>query len=114
MLPRPPHEGWLSIRYDDGVARWPAPAIEIVFQLAAGALFIWLVREGRLRGRVFSLYLVLYGVFRFATEFLRETPKPFGPISVYQLLSLLMIALGAGFLIGRSRAARPALEASPT
>ncbi len=109
-----PHEGWLSIRYDDGVARWPAPAIEIVFQLAAGALFIWLVREGRLRGRVFSLYLVLYGVFRFATEFLRETPKPFGPISVYQLLSLLMIALGAGFLIGRSRAARPALEASPT
>ena len=48
-----PHEGLFSIRYDDGIDRWPAPAIEIVFQLAAGALFIGLVRRGLLKGGSF-------------------------------------------------------------
>ena len=109
-----PHEGLFSIRYDDGIDRWPAPAIEIVFQLAAGALFIGLVRRGLLKGRVFSLYLVLYGVFRFGTEFLRATPKPFGVVSVYQVLSLVMIALGVGFLLARSRVSSPILQPSST
>jgi prolipoprotein diacylglyceryltransferase len=109
-----PSDGWFSVQYDDGVPRWPAQGVEIVFQLAAFALFVWLVRRRLLRGRVFCLYLLLYGVFRFATEFLRETPKPYGSLSVYQLLSLVMIVVGAGLLVGRSRAARPSLEASPT
>ena len=115
----PDRASWFYVRYDDGVARWPAQGVEIVFQLGAFALFVWLVRRRLLQGRVFCLYLVLYGVFRFATEFLRETPKvsffsgSFS-FSVYQLLCLVMIVLGAGLMVGRSRAARPSLEASPT
>jgi phosphatidylglycerol:prolipoprotein diacylglycerol transferase len=109
-----PHDGWLSIRYLDNVPRWPAPLFELAFQLGVGVFFVFLVRRRLLRGRVFCLYLVLYGVFRFATEFLRETPKPIGSMSVYQLLSIVMIALGAVLLVGRTRTLRPLLEASPT
>jgi phosphatidylglycerol---prolipoprotein diacylglyceryl transferase len=108
-----PHEGWLSVRYDDEVARYPAQLFEILFQLVTGFLFIWLVRRGALRGRVFALYMVLYGVFRFATEFLRETPKHAMGISVYQYLSVVMIAIGTFGIVLRSRA-RPVAAALPT
>jgi phosphatidylglycerol:prolipoprotein diacylglycerol transferase len=101
-----PHDGWISVRYDDGISRYPAPLFEIVFQLVTGLFFIGLVRRRLLRGRVFALYLVLYGVFRFATEFLRETPKHALGISVYQYLSVSMVAIGALGLALRGRSSR--------
>jgi hypothetical protein len=50
--------------------------------------------------------MAAYGAFRFATETLRETPKLVGngALSVYQVLSLVMIALGAVSFALRSRA----------
>jgi phosphatidylglycerol:prolipoprotein diacylglycerol transferase len=103
-----PHDGLLSVRYDDEIARYPAQLYEILFQLVIGLFFVSLVRRGALKGRVFALYLVLYGAFRFATEFLRETPKHALGISVYQYLSVLMIAIGALGLLLRSRPRSPA------
>lgn len=86
-----------------GVARHPAPAYEILFHLTAGAIAVALVRTERCQGSVFSLFLIGYGGFRFATEFLRDTPKTFASLSAYQWLSLLMIGLGTGFLVRRTR-----------
>jgi phosphatidylglycerol:prolipoprotein diacylglycerol transferase len=100
-----PHDGWLSVVYDDGVARWPAPLFEMAFQLAVGLLFVRLVRRGALGGRVFALYMMAYGAFRFATEPLRETPKSLGPLSVYQILALVLIGLGAASFVARGRVA---------
>lgn len=100
-----PHEGWLSVRYEDGIERWPAQLVEIAFQLAIGAVFLAVVRRRALPGRVYALYMILYGGFRFATEFMRETPKPFGAFSVYQLISVLLVMLGVGSMLARSRAA---------
>jgi phosphatidylglycerol:prolipoprotein diacylglycerol transferase len=105
-----PHDGALRVVYDDGVPRWPAPLFEIAFQLAVGLFFVHLVRRGALGGRVFALYMILYGVFRFATEPLRETPKPLGPLSVYQLLAVVLVALGAASFFARSRARVPPEE----
>lgn len=102
-----PHDGPLSVVYDDGVPRWPAPVFEIAFQIAAGLLFVRLVRRGQLGGRVFALYMMLYGVFRFATEPLRETPKSLGALSVYQALAVVMVLLGAASFVARSRSALP-------
>jgi phosphatidylglycerol:prolipoprotein diacylglycerol transferase len=42
----------------------------------------------RLPGQHFHLYLIAYGLFRFAHEFLRATPKAFGGLSGYQLIAL--------------------------
>lgn len=96
-----PCEGPLAIRYDDGVARHPTALYEMAFQLLAGLGAVILVRGNRLQGRVFSVYLIAYGAFRFLVEFVRETPKTFGAWSAYQWLSLAMIVLGASFFIGR-------------
>jgi len=97
----PWHGPW-AITYSDGIARHPAQAYELLFQLAIGLTFIVLLRRGVLFGRLFSVYLIAYGAFRFCNEFLRETPKPFDGFSAYQGLCLVMIALGAAFLVKRT------------
>lgn len=96
-----PYDGIVAIRYDDGITRHPAPLYEMAFHLAACAVALVLVRRNYLKGCVFSVYLMAYGVFRFGTEFLRETPKTFATLSAYQWLALAMVVLGVSFLAKR-------------
>ena len=116
-----PYDGWCALRGADGVARYPTQAIEMVFQFTVGVLFIFLLKRQILFGRLFSLYLILYGVFRFGTEFIRDTPKFPGGFSGYQVLALLMILLGTAFLLKRTLVQpeswqdfRPASNPQPT
>ena len=90
-----PHDGPLAIAYDDGVLRHPAQLYEALFQLAAGYALLVLWRRKILFGRLFALYLAAYGAFRFATEFIRDTAKPFYGLSAYQWMSIAMIVAGA-------------------
>ena len=56
---------------------------------------------GKLRGRLFGLYLTSYGAWRLLSEPLRETPKVLGNFSVYQGLSLLLLLAGLWSLTRR-------------
>ena len=102
-----PYDGWCAFRGADGISRHPTQIYEMIFQITIGILFIVMVKRRLLFGRLFSIYLIAYGVFRFLTEFVRETPKFFGDLSGYQLLSLVMITLGAAFLLKRTLAPPP-------
>jgi len=75
---------------------------EMLFHWTLGFVLIALWRRQVLFGRLFAFYLVSYGVFRFLTEFIRETPKDFGDLSAYQLMSLMMIAAGGVALVART------------
>ena len=44
-----------------------------------------------------------YGVFRFAHEFVRDTPRVLGPLSGYHLASAALVMLGAWGWGRRSR-----------
>jgi phosphatidylglycerol---prolipoprotein diacylglyceryl transferase len=90
-----PHDGWLSVTYADGIARHPAQLYEAAFQLAIGVLLMALARRRVLHGRLFALYLVAYGVYRFLSEFIRETPHVLAGYSVYQAFCVLMVLAGA-------------------
>ena len=52
-------------------------------------------RQDALRGQLFHVYLMAYGAFRFAHEFMRDTPRWMGPWSGYHVLALAVAALGA-------------------
>jgi len=56
-----------------------------------------------MRGQHFHIYLIAYGTFRFAHEFVRATPRMVFGISGYQFLSLGCVALGAIGFFRRSR-----------
>lgn len=68
--------------------RWPSVQVEIGFQVVA-MVFFWALRRKQLQtGQHFHLYLIGYGLFRFAHEFMRVTPKPFWGLSGYQIIAL--------------------------
>ena len=98
-----PYDGPLAVAYEDGVLRHPTQLYEAVFQLVAGYVLLRLWRRNILFGRLFALYLAAYGVFRFATEFIRDTAKPYGGLSAYQLMALAMIVAGGAAIYLRSR-----------
>jgi phosphatidylglycerol:prolipoprotein diacylglycerol transferase len=97
-----PTDSRFSITYSDGIHRHPTQIYEFLFHLTVGIAFVYMVRKKILFGRLFALYLIIYGIFRAFTEELRATPKDWFGFSAYQWLSLLMIGLGAAFFIKRT------------
>lgn len=99
---------WFTVRDVSGIWRWPSVPVEIVFNLAMLVSFFVLRHQRRLTGQHFHLYLVAYGLFRFAHEFLRDTPRVIGPLSGYQLIALSVAVFGAWAF--HHRAARTGLS----
>jgi phosphatidylglycerol---prolipoprotein diacylglyceryl transferase len=90
---------WWTIRDAHGISRWPAVPVEIAFNLLALGVFFLLRRRRLLLGQHFHLYLIAYGLFRFAHEFLRATPRVAGEISGYQFAAIAVAGLGiVGFV----------------
>jgi phosphatidylglycerol:prolipoprotein diacylglycerol transferase len=97
-----PYDGPFAITYADGIPRHPAPAYEMLFNFSMAFLLLALCRRQILFGRLFALYLVSYGLFRFFIEFIRETAKPYDGLSAYQLMCVVMILAGGLALIIRT------------
>ncbi len=89
---------------------WPAVPVEMGFQLAALLALLVMRRNRWQTGQHFHLYLMAYGIFRIAHEFLRATPKPFFGISGYQIFALATAA-AAALAWQRRRAATGGLPA---
>lgn len=69
---------------------------------------LWKLRNKKLfQGKFLALYLIGYAVFRFIAEFFRETDKGeiyfSGNVTLGQIFSLVMIALGIGMIIFQKR-----------
>jgi phosphatidylglycerol:prolipoprotein diacylglycerol transferase len=98
---------WFTMNDATGTARWPAALVELLFNalmLGVALLMRW---RNVLSGQHFHIYLMAYGIFRFAHEFLRDTPRILGPISGYQIAALAVALLGViGFFL-RQRQAKP-------
>lgn len=112
-LGRPIRASVFALEDRAGVARWPAVPIELAFN-AGFAVFVVLVFASRrkrghawLDGQLFHVYLIAYGGFRFAHEFMRDTPRWTGPWSGYHVLALALVCLGSwGFAQRRRRSPR--------
>lgn len=73
---------------------YPAAISELIFNLLAALVLGLMLRQRRQTGQLFHLYLIAYGLFRFAHEFIRDTPTLFAHLSGYQWLALALIVLG--------------------
>lgn len=99
-----PWNGPLAVTYADGIPRHPAALYEMLFDFAIGFLLIALYRRGKLQGRLFAVFLIVYGVFRFTSEFWRETAKAFAGWSAYQWFCIALVIAGSVSLVWRTRA----------
>ncbi len=86
--------GWYALKDIEGIPRWPAVPVELAFNLLAFILFLILRNRNLLPGQHFHLYLIGYGLFRFAHEFVRATPRLLGPFSGYHFAALAVVLLG--------------------
>ncbi|QIF00707.1 prolipoprotein diacylglyceryl transferase family protein [Roseimicrobium sp. ORNL1] len=84
-------------------ARWPAAEVEFAFQLIMVAVLMILRAKSLCRGRLFFLYLFVYGLFRFGHEWMRETPVMRGGLSGYQWIALAMAGIGGWMFFRRAR-----------
>jgi phosphatidylglycerol:prolipoprotein diacylglycerol transferase len=94
---------WYTVLSPSGGFMWPSAQLEFGFNLTAAFVMALLWRRGQLRGQLFHVYLIAYGLFRFGHEFVRDTPRMLGPISGYHLLALGIFALGLVRFVQRRR-----------
>jgi phosphatidylglycerol:prolipoprotein diacylglycerol transferase len=97
-----PWDGMFAITYEDNIPRHPAQVYDMLFNFVLGFIFIQLYRRQLLHGRLIALYMIFYGIFRFISEFWRETIKAFGGFSAYQWMCVAMVIVGAIALVVRS------------
>ena len=101
----------------DAYARHPSQLYQVVLEgLAMFAVLWWFSSRPRPRYAVGGMFALLYGVFRFAVEFVREPDAhigylAFGWLTMGQLLSLPLVALGLALLWTSRRA--PVLRPAP-
>ncbi len=80
-----------GVVYGDGVRRHPTQLYELAFHLiAAGGLWVLEFRHQFPRQRI-KLYIGIYCVFRFATEFLRPEARLWGGLTGYQWTALALL-----------------------
>jgi phosphatidylglycerol---prolipoprotein diacylglyceryl transferase len=92
---------WYTIRDPFGQPRWPSVPVEMGFNLLCAGVFLVMRRKRVLPGQHFHIYLMVYGVFRFFHEFMRDTPRIFYGFSGYQVLAVCCVVLGVGGFIRR-------------
>jgi phosphatidylglycerol:prolipoprotein diacylglycerol transferase len=97
---------WFTMNDAAGTARWPAALVELLFNALMLGVALFLRSRKILPGQHFHIYLMAYGVFRFAHEFLRDTPQVLGVFSGYQVAALAIFVLGAWGLWWRQRERR--------
>lgn len=92
----------------------PTQLYESFAELTILLLLLGTERRGRrFQGRTFWLYILLYGVSRFVTEFYRGDPRGmvFEALSTSQFISILIVPLSLGMLYYLARTAPARAEA---
>lgn len=90
----------------DGVKVHPTFLYESLWNLLVFFFLLWYRRKkATVEGEVFILYLMLYSAARFFIEGLRTDSLMIGPFRTAQLMSIVIIAIGAVFLNIRKRKA---------
>jgi phosphatidylglycerol---prolipoprotein diacylglyceryl transferase len=108
-------DGPWAMAYPDGTEPIDTPVhpTPIYESLAMGfvALVLWRWRDRFVPGVLFAIYLLLAGLERFLVEFVRRNDVVVAGLTQAQLISLVMIVAGVGWLVARAR--RGGLEPAP-
>jgi phosphatidylglycerol:prolipoprotein diacylglycerol transferase len=68
----------------------PTQVYESAFHLIMAGMLLLLMRTGLLPGQRLKLYLILYGIYRFLTEFIRPEPAWWLGLTFYQWAALVL------------------------
>jgi phosphatidylglycerol:prolipoprotein diacylglycerol transferase len=86
----------------------PTPVYE-TFAMGIATLVLWRLRDRFAPGVLAGIYLVIVGTERFLVELIRRNDSALAGLTVPQLVSIGVAALGAAIIITRRNAAAPAI-----
>jgi phosphatidylglycerol:prolipoprotein diacylglycerol transferase len=78
-----------------GVPLHPTQLYEFAFHALAATVLWKLQTRGLFRGQLIKLYIIVYAIYRFGTEFIRPEPRLWGNLTGYQWASLVLAAVFA-------------------
>jgi phosphatidylglycerol:prolipoprotein diacylglycerol transferase len=102
LFGKPADVPWAMVFPQGGpVPRHPSQLYEAFFEGLLLFVILWFYKDRKKRdGDVFALFLILYGLFRTFCEFFRlpdaQLGFVLGPLSMGQVLSLIMVLIGIG------------------
>jgi len=99
---------WWAVPDTHGILRWPAPLVEMLFNLLFLVWALCALRFGWQREQRFNIYLMAYGVFRFAHEFMRDDARWVGTFGGYHVVALAITVTGAWMYMRRRQQQRAA------
>ena len=79
--------------------RFPSQLVECANAALIMLLLLWIIRRGRARGRVYAWYMVIYGVCRFALNWMRETAPFVWVLPAGNFWALVSLAIGGAILV---------------
>jgi phosphatidylglycerol:prolipoprotein diacylglycerol transferase len=80
-----------GVDFGDGIKRHPTQLYETGFHLCAAAILFVLWRRHIFSGQLIKLYIIVYLVYRFLTEFIRPEPRLWGSLTGYQWGTLALV-----------------------
>ena len=83
--------------------RYPTREAELVFYAIVLHILGTRIFKKDFDGKIYPIYMVCYGIFRFIVEFFRESQHVFGFIHISHIWSLLAAIVGAVFIIVLSK-----------
>ena len=104
LIGRPTNSDWGVLFFENDVLRHPSQIYEAIFEgLIIFVVILYIIKKKYYTSiNVSSLFLIMYGFFRFTIEFYREPDSHLGfifmNISMGQLLCLPMVLLGLMFV----------------
>jgi prolipoprotein diacylglyceryltransferase len=69
----------------------PTQIYESLFHLIMAGVLLHIIHHGTFRYQRLKLYLIAYGIFRFATEFIRPEPHGWLGLTFYQWVALVLV-----------------------
>lgn len=89
-----------------GVLRWPTREVEIAFHLAVLAVLLRRSRRQEQPGSNYPLYMMAYGIFRFAEEWFRAGDSLFSGLHPAHFWSILSVVIGFSIYTEQKRRGR--------
>jgi phosphatidylglycerol:prolipoprotein diacylglycerol transferase len=84
-----------GIDFGDGLRRHPTQLYESAFHATMAFVLARMRERGMFRGQLIKLYIIVYLLYRFLTEFLRPEPVIFAGLTGYQWAAVALVPMFA-------------------
>ena len=78
---------------------FPSREVELITAIIIALVLIRFIKQGKYKGEIYPLFMIIYGAVRFIWNFFRKTSVTIWPLPIGNIWSLVSIAIGVIWLL---------------